>query len=58
MEAALRNAIRTVLDEDEKEQLGEIEEPVPVPQLDVTPKNDYRRHQNSQEDDDAKGDKG
>lgn len=55
---ALRNAIRTVLDEDEKEQLGAIGEPVLVPQLDATPKNDYRRHQNSQEDDDVKGDKG
>ena len=36
------------------EMLGEEEEPVLIPQLDVVPKNDYRRHQNSQEDDDGK----
>lgn len=53
---ALRNAIRTVLDEDEKEQL-KLPEPVEEKteqSIAAFPKNDYRRHQNGSEEDDGK----
>lgn len=53
---ALRSQIRDVLDADEKEQLkfAEEEEAVSGYVDQVVPKNDYRRQQNSQEDDDGK----
>lgn len=52
--AILNCELQHTLNEDKAEMLGEEEEPVLIPQLDVVPKNDYRRHQNSQEDDDGK----
>lgn len=52
----LRRRIREKLEEDEGKQTG-LSEPAMVEQLvtnDAMPKNDYRRHRNSQEDDDGK----
>ena len=49
----LRQGIREILDLDEKEQLniGQVET---INETIAIPKNDYRRQQNSQEDDDGK----